>query len=161
MAFKAAINIYMDTSISESQIISSEVINNRLVKDLTKTGLLDKLGATLSLACALHCALLPVLIVALPMLGLSFLTWHGFEHTIIVITLSLALLSVVLGCRIHGLKRLLGLPFLALILFLVALSSHEPLTHALFSTSAGLCLVAAHLINRKLCKSCLSCCKNS
>lgn len=161
MEIKTAIRSVMETSIYESDLINSKGTNNRLVKDLTKTGALDKLGATLSLACALHCALLPVLIVALPMLGLSFLTWHGFEHTIIVITLSLALLSVVLGCRIHGLKRLLGLPFLALILFLVALSSHEPLTHAIFSTCAGLCLVAAHIINRKLCKSCLSCSKCS
>ena len=37
--------------------------------------LLDRLGATGSLLCAIHCALLPLLIAALPSIGVA--TWLG------------------------------------------------------------------------------------
>jgi hypothetical protein len=47
------------------------------------TRLADRFGATASFLCAIHCAALPLVIAALPALGLGFLADHRFERTFI------------------------------------------------------------------------------
>ncbi|MBF2053583.1 MAG: MerC domain-containing protein [Candidatus Sericytochromatia bacterium] len=44
-----------------------------------RLSLLDTIGITASLLCAVHCALHPLLLVILPVAGLSFLISSGFE----------------------------------------------------------------------------------
>ena len=61
----------------------------------------DRIGSVLSSLCAVHCLCLPILISLLPVIGLSFLGSHKFEHVACVTMVLLAAACVWSGCRIH------------------------------------------------------------
>lgn len=54
--------------------------------------LADRVGATASLLCAVHCAVLPFVLAVLPALSLSFLADHRFERVFIACASGLAAL---------------------------------------------------------------------
>jgi hypothetical protein len=69
----------------------------------------DKLGSVLSSLCAVHCMCMPVLIGLLPVMGLSFLGSHRFEHIACVTMILLAAACIWSGCRVHRRRGLLVL----------------------------------------------------
>src|SRR3546814_18846789 len=69
---------------------------------------LDRFGATGSLICAVHCALLPLVLAALPSLGLSEWLGDGFELAFVVFATSVGVFSLVYGYRRHRRIRALG-----------------------------------------------------
>ena len=102
--------------------------------------LLDRFGATGSMLCAVHCAVIPVLLAAAPSLGLSFWLSDGVEQALVVFVTLLGLFSLV-SYRRHGALRALGL-----IPGLVALWAgvlydplhHNAVPHAVVMTIGGL-----------------------
>src|SRR5690348_9027020 len=50
----------------------------------------DRVGATASFLCAVHCALLPFVIALLPLIGLGFLADHRFERVFVACAAALA-----------------------------------------------------------------------
>ncbi len=115
---------------------------------------LDKFGTTSSLVCALHCALLPLLISILPALGLSALAWSGFEWAFVCFATSLGLFSLWLGYKRHkGYRALLFLiPGLALVWLGVLLPALHDRTvvHAVVMSVGGTLIAVAHLVNLRL-----------
>lgn len=77
----------------------------------------DRVGATASFLCAIHCAALPFVLAILPLLGLSFLADHTFERGFVLFASSLALFALVNGYRRHhrSLPLRLALPGLTLL----------------------------------------------
>src|SRR3546814_4999244 len=69
---------------------------------------LDRFGATGSLICAVHCALLPLVLAAIPSLGLSEWLGAGFELAFVVFATSVGVFSLVYGYRRHRRIRALG-----------------------------------------------------
>ena len=59
--------------------------------------LLDHLGATGSLLCAAHCALLPVLIALLPSLGLGAALGDRFEEAFVLFATLVGVYSLLAG----------------------------------------------------------------
>jgi hypothetical protein len=121
---------------------------------LPRRSLLDRIGATGSLVCALHCALLPLVIAALPSLGVAIWLGDGFERVFVVFATLLGLFSVVWGYRRHRAVRALWLllPGLA-VLWLGMLYGplhHALLPHALAMTFGGTLVGLAHLANLRL-----------
>jgi len=90
--------------------------------------LADRIGATASFLCAIHCALLPFVLALLPFLGLEFLADHRFERGFVLFACALALVALVRGFRRHQqpLPLLLAAPVLALMLRLPP-EGHIPL----------------------------------
>src|ERR1700755_1189889 len=80
------------------------------------SGFADRLGAMASFLCAVHCALLPFVLAALPAFGLGFLADHGFEHGFIFCATLLALVTLVHGYRRHRARRALALLIPGLVL---------------------------------------------
>ncbi|MFT4197747.1 MAG: MerC domain-containing protein [Pseudoxanthomonas sp.] len=115
---------------------------------------LDRFGAAGSLACAVHCALLPLLIALLPALGLSALLGDGFEIGFVVFATLLGVSSLVMGWRRHRLLTALGLLAMGLGLLWVGVfypplhHSLEP--HALTMTAGGTLVGLAHVLNLRL-----------
>ena len=115
---------------------------------------LDRLGATGSLVCALHCALLPLVIAMLPSLGIATWLGDGFERGFVLFATLLGLFSLVWGYRRHGAVRALGL----LLLGLAALWSgvlytplhHALVPHAIAMTFGGTLVGLAHIANLRL-----------
>ncbi|WP_102794870.1 MerC domain-containing protein [Bowmanella denitrificans] len=119
--------------------------------------LLDKMGIWASSLCALHCLLLPVLIPLLPFVGASFFADAWFERSILTVSMIIGfwallsgfyhyhrqiypLYSLVLGGLIYWNKDMFG-------------HEYEPFTIAV----GAVLIIAAHLINLKLCQSCRQC----
>jgi hypothetical protein len=113
----------------------------------------DRFGATASLLCALHCAVLPLVIAALPALGLGFLANHAFERVFIACASVLALASLALGFRRH--RRFRAFWFLVpgvvlLLLGIVIDIDGQPLGHALLVSLGGTLVALSHLTNLRL-----------
>nr|WP_136250663.1 MerC domain-containing protein [Ningiella ruwaisensis] len=115
------------------------------------------MGVWVSAACAVHCLALPLLLPILPILASSFVAQDWFERSILSVSIVIgfaALLvgfkqyhrqiypiySLVLGGLIYWHKDIFG-------------EAYEPFTIAI---GAGF-IIAAHLINLRLCKQCKSC----
>ena len=116
--------------------------------------LLDRFGATGSIVCALHCALTPLLLAAIPSLGLSVWLGDSFERGFVTFVTVLGLFSMSWGSRRHRVFRALGM----LLFGLAALWAgvlYAPLhpalvPHAIVMTIGGTLVGLAHLVNLRL-----------
>ena len=113
----------------------------------------DRFGATASFLCAIHCALLPFIVAALPVLGLGFLADHRYERGFILFATLLALTSLVFGFRRH--QRFGAFWFLApgivLLLAGAALALDDATNlHALLVAIGGTLVACAHIVNLRL-----------
>lgn len=110
----------------------------------------DRVGATASLLCAVHCALLPFVLALLPLIGLEFLAGHTFERVFVACAATLASASILFAYRRHRRPQalFLMLPGIALLLFGVAVDLD---VHVVFHTVAVVCggvlVASAHVTN--------------
>jgi len=114
---------------------------------------MDLFGAFGSAICALHCAALPLVLAAVPALGLTILADEAFERGFVVFASLFALTSLVLGFRRHRAFRALMflVPGIALLAVGAFSSLHtEVITHAVLMTAGGTLIACAHLLNLRL-----------
>lgn len=115
--------------------------------------LVDRVGATASLLCAVHCMLLPFVLALLPVIGLGFLADHRFERGFVLFAASLAAIVLVTGFRRHHqqLPLLLVLPGLVLLVVGVCVDlDANVVLHSVLVTCGGLMVAAAHLTNLRV-----------
>ncbi len=116
--------------------------------------LFDRLGATGSLVCAIHCALLPLVIALLPSLGIAAWLGEGFERGFVIFASLLGLSTLVWSYRRHRAIRALGIliPGLAALWIgvLYAPLHHSVVPHAVVMTFGGTLVGLAHLANLRL-----------
>jgi hypothetical protein len=115
---------------------------------------LDRLGATGSLVCAIHCALLPLVIALLPSLGIATWLGEGFERGFVTFATLLGFFTLVWGYRRHREVRALGMLIPGLAALWIGVL-YEPLHHALIPhavtmTLGGTLVGLAHLANLRL-----------
>jgi hypothetical protein len=138
-----------DSVLLDPMAMGSVVVGNE-PKSARWWHLADRLGATASFLCAIHCALLPFVLTVLPLLGLGFLAGHRFERGFVMFAATLALFALVNGCRRHRrpLPLLLAAPGLALLLLGVTWGLAYPIVvHSVMVTCGGLLLASAHFVN--------------
>ncbi len=115
---------------------------------------LDRIGATGALVCALHCALVPVLIAVLPALGITLLLSPDFEFGFVLFATLFGLAVLAWSYRRHRTLHALALlvPGLAVLWFGVLYPPlHESLVpHAVAMTFGGTLVALAHLANLRL-----------
>ena len=90
----------------------------------------SSLGGILSFACAVHCALTPFVVTALPLIGMEFLAEESFETP-----LALILIALVLTGRFFA----------------------EDAAETACMIGGGLALACCAWINHRLCRSCHKC----
>jgi len=115
--------------------------------------LADRFGATASFLCAVHCALLPLVIAALPALGLSFLANHHFERGFIAFASVLALTTLYMGFRRHHRFRAFWFlaPGIALLTAGIIVDFEQSATlHAVLVSLGGTLVALSHLTNLRL-----------
>lgn len=115
----------------------------------------DAVGVIGSLVCLVHCLLLPLAVVGLPWLVLFEGEW--LHRWLAVVLTAPAILAFILGWRVHG-----GwLPGLFMASSLAALNSAAFAAPENWETGltvvGGLFLIAAHGLNRQLCRRCSRC----
>ena len=109
----------------------------------------DALGITTSVACAIHCAVLPLAISSFPVLGVNIIHNTSFEYGMIVLAFLIGLQALHHGFQKHHRSRLPLLVFSAGILLLLA----KQLWHTWemwFLVPAVIFIVSAHYINYRL-----------
>ncbi|WIG55675.1 MAG: hypothetical protein OJF61_001462 [Rhodanobacteraceae bacterium] len=112
--------------------------------------LVDRVGATASLLCAVHCALLPFVLALLPLIGLEFLAGHTFERIFVACAAALAAASILVAYRRHRRPHalFLMLPGIALLLAGIAINlDAHVLVHTASVVTGGVLVASAHVTN--------------
>ena len=111
----------------------------------------DALGVATSLACAIHCALLPLLFTSLPIFGINVIENIFFEISMVALAFGIGIYALYHGWKKHHhsivpiIVFLTGFLFLVLKLFFVEYENWLLLP-------AVIGIVTAHLINFRACK---------
>ena len=110
---------------------------------------------TASILCAVHCAVVPLLITTLPLVGLGFLANPVIEWGMIIFALCIGVYAIGLSSfRTHH-KRL---PMLLLVLgFLIIIGGHAFITswrEAIIVPIGGLLIATAHFFNYRYSAMC-------
>lgn len=111
----------------------------------------DALGIGASLACAIHCALLPLFLSSLPLFGINIIHNVFFEVGMIFLALCVGSYSLYHGYIKHHHSLLPISLFLGGFVFLILkqfFSDHE----TLLLIPAVLLIVSAHLLNYRSCQ---------
>ena len=119
--------------------------------------LADTTGAYLSVACAIHCLAMPLLVAVLPLIGLGFLANERAELFLILGAIGLAVGSLAWGIRNHRSWRALLILIVALAFIATARTAVESTFEVVFYSIGAILLASAHLVNRHLCKTCPAC----
>jgi hypothetical protein len=116
----------------------------------------DALGIAASVACAIHCAVLPLVLTSLPVFGTNIIDHLGFEYMMIVLAMGIGFYSLWHGYRKHHHSLMPSAIFSAgIILLFLKQIYHEH--QVLFLIPAVLAIVVAHLLNYKLCRKANHC----
>ncbi len=111
----------------------------------------DALGIGASLACAIHCALLPLFMSSLPLFGINIINNGAFEAVMIVLAFAIGSYSLYHGYQKHHHSFLPFLLFLSGFAFLVM---KEFFIH--YATwmliPAVVLIITAHLLNYRFCR---------
>ena len=121
----------------------------------------DKFAIGLSMLCAIHCLLLPLLLVALPSIGALQLQNEAFHLWMILAVLPISGYALTMGCRNHRHYMVVVAGFAGL----VVLCSSLFMGHAILgeagekvATVFGALLVAvSHILNFRLCRRQIDC----
>ncbi len=120
--------------------------------------IIDNLGITISSACAIHCVLLPAILIIAPY---SFFASHEFHETLIYFIIPFALIAFFMGCRKHGDLKVLFMGSIGVILLVASLLTHEvfhseqhseEFLTVLITIAGSVMLILSHMRNRKLCQ---------
>src|SRR5687767_13993960 len=111
----------------------------------------DWLGIGASLACAIHCALLPLFLTSLPLFGINIIHNVLFEAFMIVLAFAIGAFSLYHGFRKHHHSFL---PFALLIPGFILLVLKQFYVHyaTWLLVPAVLLIVLAHILNYRSCR---------
>lgn len=116
----------------------------------------DTLGVFTSVACAIHCAVLPLFFTSLPVFGLEILHNKIFEYSMIGLAGVVGCLALYHGYKKHHHKKLPLLIFISGFLFLVMKEIYIPV-ELLLLIPAALLIISAHILNLRFCRQANHC----
>ncbi|MCA6438459.1 MAG: MerC domain-containing protein [Sediminibacterium sp.] len=111
----------------------------------------DAFGIATSIACAIHCALLPLFISSIPLFGINVIENLLFEYWMIGLAFVVGVYALYHGYKKHHHSISPILLFsVGIILLLVKVNWHQ--WKLLLLIPAVICIVGAHYINYRLCR---------
>lgn len=125
------------------------------MKSTRHSSRLDNIGMTASVLCAIHCAIVPMLITVLPLIGLGFLANPLFEWSMILFALIVGVYAI--GKSYFGLHHRILPPVLLLSGFAVIIIGHVLVSgakEALVVPAGGLLIAVAHFFNYRYSGAC-------
>jgi hypothetical protein len=119
---------------------------------------LDRLGMSASLACAVHCAVLPLLLAALPAIGLAWLDSAWVDWTMVALAAVIALRAHRGGFRLHRscLPSAVAVAGILAIVTTICLLKGSA-SHHYVQASGAVVVASSHFLNRHLCRNCKAC----
>ncbi len=116
----------------------------------------DVAGMGLSIACAVHCLGTPLLLSALPLLGLEVLENEAIESSMIALIALLAGVTFFSGYRVHGRRAHFILGGAGLLMFLLVRPAVSEALEPYATLVGGVAFVVGHYLNRKWSRPCAS-----
>jgi len=111
----------------------------------------DAFGIATSVACAIHCAVLPLILSSLPLFGINIIENQGFELLMIGLAFVVGIYSLYHGRKKHHHSYTPLLLFSAGIVLMIVKSISQ--SHALWLLiPAVIAVVTAHFLNYTLCR---------
>ena len=111
----------------------------------------DALGVTASVACAIHCAVLPIILVSLPVLGVNILHNAVFEYGMIGLAFLIGTKAFWHGFTRHHRRLVPWLIFMGGMTLLIAKEIWSGVELVLLPF-AVLLIVGGHLLNYRWCR---------
>jgi len=111
----------------------------------------DAMGVATSLACAIHCAVLPLVLTSLPVFGVNIIENMNFEYFMIFLAAGIGGFSLWHGYRKHHHRFLPLIIFLVGIGFLIAKQLWHNFEYWLLPI-AVVFIISAHLMNYRACR---------
>ena len=122
---------------------------------------LDRAGMTASIACAVHCAALPLVLMALPALGLAWLDSAWVDWTMVLLAAVIAIRAHRGGIALHRNCLPVGVAVAGILAIMVAICLLKGSATMHYLQASGATMVAgSHWLNRRLCRSCATCCSH-
>ena len=111
----------------------------------------DALGITTSIACAIHCAVLPLFLSSLPLFGVNIIENLYFEYLMVFIAFVVGIYALNHGRKKHHHRKLPMLVFtIGILLLLAKVIWHQWQLWLLFP--AVVFIVTAHYLNFQFCR---------
>jgi hypothetical protein len=112
----------------------------------------DKMAITLSIACAIHCLALPLLLLLLPSFMVLQLNNEAFHTWMVIIVLPTSVYALFMGCKQHKRYRLLFIGFLGLILLVLAVWISNEFWEKALTLVGSTVIAGGHYWNYRLCQ---------
>jgi MerC mercury resistance protein len=125
---------------------------------LNSVRLWDRAGMSASLACAVHCAMLPLLLESLPAVGLARLDSAWLDWTMVVFAAAIALRAHPGRFTVH--RRCLPVTVAVagrLIIVAKICLFKRSARHHYIQASGAVVVASSHFLNRHFCRNCVTC----
>ncbi len=111
----------------------------------------DALGVTVSVACAIHCAILPLAISSLPLFGINIIENAVFEYGMIALAFVVGSYSLYHGFKKHH-HNWLPLILFSVGMFFLVIKQVFHNWHLYLLIPAVLFIIGSHFLNYKFCR---------
>lgn len=111
----------------------------------------DTLGISASLACAIHCALLPLFLTSLPLFGINIIHNEAFEYGMILLSFFIGIVALYHGWKKHHHSIKPILIFTVGMFFLLAKQYWHQWAIVLL-IPAVILIVSGHVLNFRSCR---------
>ncbi len=110
----------------------------------------DGLGIATSLACAIHCIVLPLVLTSLPLFGVNIIHNIFFEWAMIALAFVVGVYALVHGFKTHHKNSIPVFLFVAGFILLISKQFFLEI-ESYFLTPAVILIISAHYYNYRLC----------
>ena len=126
---------------------------------------MNRLGFWSSLICAIHCTILPLVLILIPTSGVYLFINETFELVFLIVSLLINIANLCFGYKVHKSNKALGILASGLFLFLVGRLLHKHndehvIQYDLFNffmILGGVMMAFSSFINSKMCNTCKKC----
>jgi MerC mercury resistance protein len=126
--------------------------------DVKSVAVLDRAGMCASLACTVYCAVFPLVLAALPALGLAWLDAEWVDWTMVLLAAGIALRAHRDGFTVHRRCLPAGIAVVGLltVVMTICLLKGNASQHYM-QASGAVVVTSSHFLNRHLCRTCTVC----
>jgi hypothetical protein len=128
------------------------------LSEVKSVRVLDRAGMSASLACAVHCTVLPLLLAALPAIGLAWLDSKWVDWTMVVLAAVIAFRAHCGGFTVHRRCLPAGVAVAGLLVIVTTICLLKgSASHHYIQASGAMVVASSHFLNRHLCLNCVAC----